>query len=343
MLGLMTKQVFQLKDTVPTSKPDSQPPASRPYLQRATRQYSSPRAHPPNRDSPMRGAAQVRRSARPPQRTNPHPSQKPSRRAGPKSKPTPCIPSTPLAPGCCCPLSTPGPRAPASGYGPQVTSSTGTALPGTTRGARSTSNGTQPPPTTSRWGAPSNSGETGMVVRWSPCSSASATRSTSQAPSTRAKSTMHGPYTSPRSGTARHLQLRASSTSSTPDGARTGHGPPPQLPVPRNRRLRTPTPASTSSTSPRSPTTPPRPRHYKPCLGHTPKAQTSWGSWSKPSAEQTSPNRHRSWTRRETNTTTTGNEGCPSTTKRRSRCMPSPTLEWTVASGCRSAWGPDGN
>ena len=43
---------------------------------------------------------------------------------------------------------------------------------------------------------------------------------------------MHGPYPSPRSETAKHLQLKASSTSSTPDGARTGHGHPPQLPVP---------------------------------------------------------------------------------------------------------------
>ena len=33
-----------------------------------------------------------------------------------------------------------------------------------------------------------------------------------------------------------------------PDGARAGHGPPPRLPVPRNRHLRKPAPASTSST-----------------------------------------------------------------------------------------------
>ena len=167
--------------------------------------------------------------------------------------------------------------------------------------------------------------------------------STSPAPSTRAKSTMHGPYPSPRSGTARHPQLRASSTSSTPDGPRAGHGPPPQLPVPRNRHLRKPAPASTSSTSPRSPTTPPRPPHCKPCPGRTPEAQTSWGSWSKPSAERTNPNQHGSWTRRGTNITPTGNGECPSTTRCRSRCMPTPTSEWMVASGGTSAWGLDGS
>ena len=134
-----------------------------------------------------------------------------------------------------------------------------------------------------------------------------------------------------------------SSTSSTPDGARAGHGPPPRLPVPEDLRLRKPTSASTSSTSQRSPTTPPRPPHYKPFQGHNPKAQTSWGSWSTPPAERTSPNRHQSWTRKGTNTTPTGNKGCPSTTRRRSRCMPTPTSEWTVASGRTSAWGPDGS
>ena len=278
VLGHMTKQVFQLKDTVPPSEPDAPPLASTPYLHQATRLYSSPWVHPPKEDSPMPGAAQVRRSARPLHRPNRHPSQKPGRRAGPKRKPPPCIPRTPSAPGCSCPSCTPRLRSPPSGYGQQVRSSTGTASLGTTRGSRSTSSGTQQPQTTSRWGAPSNAGETLTVVRWSPCSSAPATRSTSQAPSTQVKSRMHGPYPSPRSGTARHPQLRASSNSSTPDGARAGHGPPPRLPVPRNRRLRKPTPASTSSTSPRSPTTPPRPPHYKPCLGHIPKAHTSWGS-----------------------------------------------------------------
>ena len=52
-------------------------------------------------------------------------------------------------------------------------------------------------------------------MRWSPCSYAPPTWSTSPAPSTRAKSTMHGPYPNPRSGTARRPQLRVSSTPST--------------------------------------------------------------------------------------------------------------------------------
>ena len=272
VLGLMTKQVFKLKDPVPTSKPDVPAARETPCLHRATHPYSSPRAHLPNEDNPLPGAAKVRRSAIPPQRPNRRPSQEPSRRAGPKRKPLPCIPNTPSVPGCSCPSSTPRPRAPPSGYGPQGRSSTGTSSPGTTMGSRSTSSVTRPPPTTRRWGAPSNSGETEPVVRWSPCSCAPPTRSTSLAPSTRAKSTMHGPYPSPRSGTARHPQLRASSTSSTPDGTRAGHGPPPQLSVPRNRHLQKPTPASTSSTSLRSPTTPPRPPHCKPCPGHAPKS-----------------------------------------------------------------------
>ena len=120
VLGLMTKQVFQLKDAVPTSKADVPATREHPVRHRATRLYSSPRAHPPNGDSPMHGAARVRRSARPPHWPNPRPSQKPGRRAGPKRKPPPCIPSTPSAPGCSCPSSTPQPRAPPSGYGPQV-------------------------------------------------------------------------------------------------------------------------------------------------------------------------------------------------------------------------------
>ena len=82
--------------------------------------------------------------------------------------------------------------------------------------------------------------------------------------------------------------------------------PAPTTTGPRKRRLRKPTPASTSSTSPRSPTTPPKPPDYKPCLGHTSKAQTSWDSWSNPSAERTSPNRHRSWTWRGMNIRPTG-------------------------------------
>ena len=91
VLGPMTKQVFQLKDTVLTSKPNV--PATR-----ATRLYSSPRAHLLNGDSPKPGVAQVRRSARNLHRPNSHPSQKPSRRAGPKRRRSPCISSTTSVP-----------------------------------------------------------------------------------------------------------------------------------------------------------------------------------------------------------------------------------------------------
>ena len=56
----------------------------------------------------------------------------------------------------------------------------------------------------------------------SPCGYAPPTPSTSTAPSTQTKSTVYGPYLSPRSGTTRHPQLRASSSCSTLDGARAG-------------------------------------------------------------------------------------------------------------------------
>ena len=57
------------------------------------------------------------------------------------------------------------------------------------------------------------------------------------------------PLPQPQKRNRKAPAAQGSSTSSTPDGARAGHGPPPQLPVPRNRHLRKPTPASTSSTS----------------------------------------------------------------------------------------------
>ena len=85
-----------------------------------------------------------------------------------------------------------------------------------------------------------------------------------------------------------------------------------------------------------------RPHQGRHTASHA-RAQTSWGSWSKPSAERTNPNQHRSWTRRGTNITPTGNGGFPSTTRRRSRCLPTLTSEWMVASGRTSAWGPDGS
>ena len=109
-------------------------------------------------------------------------------------------------------------------------------------------------PTKRRGGEPSNSSWTQTVGRWSPCNCAPPTKGTSRAAHTAAKSTAHGPCHNPRTRITRRLQLRVSSTSSTPDGARAGDGPPPRPLVPRRQRQRKPTPASTSST-----TTPPRP------------------------------------------------------------------------------------
>ena len=343
VLGLMTKRVFQLKDPVPTSKPDVPAAREHPVFAPVHAPVQQPQGAPPQQGQPTARHRQGAQKRKAPAQAKPAAKPRAKSNSWTKEEAAALYPEYAIGTRCSCPSSTPRPRAPPSGYGPQGRSSTGTSSPGTTRGSSSTSSGTRPPPTTRSWGAPSNSGETELVLRWSPCSCAPPTRSTSPAPSTRAKSTMHGPYPSHRSGTAWYPQLRASLTSSTPDGARAGHGPPPQLPVSRNRHLRKPTPASTSSTSLRSPTTQPRPPHCKPCPGHTPKAQTSWGSWSKPSAERTNPNQHRSWTRRGTNITPTGNGGCPSTTRRRSWCMPTPTLEWMVASERTSAWGPDGS
>ena len=72
VLGLMTKQVLQLKDTVPTSKPDVSATREHPVFAPGHAPVQVPQGAPPNGDSPMPGAAQVRRSARPP-----HRSQKP--------------------------------------------------------------------------------------------------------------------------------------------------------------------------------------------------------------------------------------------------------------------------
>ena len=343
MLGIMTKQVFQLKNPVPTSKPDVPAAREHPVFAPGHAPVQQPQGAPPQRGQPAAWRCQGAQKRKAPTQAKPAPKPRAKPKSWTKEEAAALYPEYAIDTRVQLPFEYPTAAGPPSGYGPQGRSSTGTSSPGTTRGSRSTSSGTRPPPTTRSWGAPSNSGETEPVVRWSPCSCTPPRRSTSPAPSTRAKSTMHGPYPSPRSETAGHPQLRASSTSSTPDGARAGHGPPPRLPVQRNRRLRKPTPASTSSTSRRSPTTPPRPPHCKPCPGRTPKAQTSWGSWSKPSAERTNPNQHRSWTRRGTNITPTGNGGYPSTTRRRSRYMPTPTSEWMVASGRTSACSPDGS
>ena len=74
-LGIMTKQVFQLKDAVPTSQPDVPAAGEHPVLAPGHAPVQQPQGAPPNPDSPMPVAVKVRRSARPPQRPNQHPSQ----------------------------------------------------------------------------------------------------------------------------------------------------------------------------------------------------------------------------------------------------------------------------
>ena len=237
VLGLMTKQVLQLEDIVPTSKPDVSATREHPVLAPGHAPVQQPQGAPDKRGQPNARRRQGAKKRKAPAQAKSATKQKANSKSWTTEEAAALYPEYAIGTR---------PRAPPSGYGPQVRSSTGTASPGTTRGSRSASSGTQPAPTTRRWGAPSTSGGTETVVRWSPCRYAAPTRSTSTALSARAKSTVHGPYRSPRSGTARHPQLRVSSTSSKPDKARAGHGSPPQLPVPSNRCLQKLTPASTS-------------------------------------------------------------------------------------------------
>ena len=271
MLGLMTKQVFQLKDLVPTSKPDVAAARKHHVFAPGHAPVQQPQGAPPQQGQPAARRRQGAQKLKAPAQAKPAPKPRAKSKSWTKEEAAALYPEYAIGTRVQLPFEYATAAGPSKWIWAAGEVKHRYLAPGTTRGSRSTSSWTRPSPTTIRWGAPSNSGETEPVVRWSPCSCATPTRRTSQAPSTRAKSTMHGPYPSPRSGTARHPQLRASSTSSTPDGARAGHGPPPGLPVPRNRHLRKPTPASTSSTSPRSPTTPPRPPHCKPCPGPHPE------------------------------------------------------------------------
>ena len=312
-----------------------------PYSHQATRPCYSPKVQHPKEDAPMPGNARVRGNAKPPRSPNPHQNQ--GQKVGPGRKPPHYTWTSPWVPKYNYPSSSQRPQAHPRGYGAQARAPIGTVSRGNTRDSRSASSGTQPPPPTRRRGKPSNSVGTTTVGKWSPCNCAPPTQSTSPAPRTRAKATTHGPYRSPRSEIARRPKLRVSSTSSTPDGARAGNGPPPQPPVPNSQRPQKPTPASTSSTNPWSPRTPPRPPRCKPCPDHTPRAQTSSGSWNKPYAGETSPNQRQSWTQRGTNTTPTGSEGCSSTTRHQSRYTPTPPSGSTAASERTSAWALDGS
>ena len=311
VLGLMTKQLFQLKDTVPMSKPGVPAAREHPVFAPGHAPVQQPQGAPPQRGQPNARRRQGAKKRKAPAQAKPAPKPRAKSKSWTEDE------AAALYPEYVIPIWVQPPFKYATAAGP----SKWIWAAGEVKHQYRVTGEHQVLKIHVKWdpAAPNHKKvgrtvelwKTETVVRWSPCSYAPRTRSTSPAPSTRAKSTVHGPYPSPRSGTTRHPQLRASSTSSKPDGARTEHGPSPQLPVPRNRRLRKPTPASTSSTSPWSRTTPPRLPHCNLCRGHTPKAQTSWVSWSKPSAERTSPNRHRSWTQRGTNITPTGNRGVP--------------------------------
>ena len=154
MLGIMTKQTFQRKDAVPTSKPDV----------RAAREH--PRVKQPQGVRPQRGRPNAWRCQGAKKRKAPtqaKPASKP--RAKPKIW-------TEEEAGALYPEYAIGARvqlSPPRGNGPRARSSFLTASRGTTRDSRFKSNGRQPPLTTRRWDEPSTSGETKTVVRWSPC------------------------------------------------------------------------------------------------------------------------------------------------------------------------------
>ena len=193
VLGLMTKQVFQLKDAVPMSKPDVPATREHPVFAPVQAPVQQLQGAPPQQGQPNTRRRPGAKKRKAPPQANPAPKPKAKRKSWTEEQAAALYPEYAIGSRVQLPFEYPRRRAPPSGYRPEVRSSTGTVSPRTTMGSRSTSSGTQPPPTTSRWGAPSNSGETETVVRWSPCSSAPPTRSTSQAPSTQVRSTMHGP------------------------------------------------------------------------------------------------------------------------------------------------------
>ena len=213
----MTKQVFQLKDPVPTSKPDVPGAREHPVFAPGHAPVQQPQGAPPQQGQPAAQRCQGAQKRKAPAQAKRAPKPRAKSKSWTKEEAAALYPEYAIGTRVQLSFEYATAAGPSKWIWAQRRSSTGTLSPGTTRGSRSTSSGTRPPPTTRRWGAPPNSGETEPVVRWSPCSCAPPTRSTSPEPSTRAKSTMHGPYRSPRSGTARHPQLRASSTSSTPD------------------------------------------------------------------------------------------------------------------------------
>ena len=86
----MTQQVFHLKDTVPTSKPDV--PATHdntPSSHQATRLCNSPRAQLPKEDGLIPDAVRVRRNAKPLHRPNPRQAEAKTKDQGGSRRPIP--------------------------------------------------------------------------------------------------------------------------------------------------------------------------------------------------------------------------------------------------------------
>ena len=94
-LGIMTKQVIQLKDAVPTSKPDVPPAREHPLFGPGQPPVQQPQDAPPQRGRPNARRRQGANKRKAPNRPKPHPSQKPSQKVGPKRKPPPYTPTTP--------------------------------------------------------------------------------------------------------------------------------------------------------------------------------------------------------------------------------------------------------
>ena len=193
VLGLMTKQVFQLKDTVPTPKPDVPAARDHPLFAPGHAPVQQPQGAPPQRGQPNARLRQGAKKRNAPAQAKPAPKPKAKSKSWTEEEAAALYPEYAIGTRVQLPFDPATAAGPSSGYGPQVRSSTDTTSPGTTRGSTSTSSGTVPRPTTRRWGAPLNSGKTATVLTWSPCSYAPPTWSTTPATSTRAKSIVHGP------------------------------------------------------------------------------------------------------------------------------------------------------
>ena len=164
MLGIVTKQVFQLKDAVPTSKPNVPAAREHPVIALGHTPVQQPQGTPPQRGRPdarRREGAKKRKA----------PTQAPKTKAKTKSwteeEAAALYPEYAIGARVQLPCEYATAAGPSTWIWAAMRSSVGTASRGTTRDSRSTSNGTQPPPKTREGGEQSNSGETETVVRWS--------------------------------------------------------------------------------------------------------------------------------------------------------------------------------